>query len=173
MFEKALKFQVPKKGDKMKYVQPLLPTINFNNSEKYNDSTIIADYQSIGNRHYHYNSQKRNQIKSIRRSSRIGYTQMIDNYKNTSRQSQENPFSEEFLIKPFQNNRNKEQLTERQPIMTMDYQLHKYNTIEGTTKSIRYKSQTQKVEQIETNMKISPYIHQNKRFQCIDYFYII
>ncbi|CAD8148053.1 unnamed protein product [Paramecium octaurelia] len=173
MFEKALKFQVSKKGDKMKNLQSQLPTININNSEKYNDSTIMADYQSLGNRQYYYSSQKRNQIKSIRRSRGVGYTQLIDNYKNASRQSQENPFSEEFLIKPFQNNRNKEQLTERQPIMTMDYQLHKYNTIEGTTKSIKYRSQTQKVEQIEAHMKISPYIHQNKRFQCIDYFYII
>ncbi|CAD8054949.1 unnamed protein product [Paramecium primaurelia] len=175
MMEKVLKFQVVTKGEKVNTIQPLLPTINFNFSEKQNNYTEILDHQYIGNRYcgtYRSNSQKRNQIKSIRRSKGVGYSQLIDNYKNTSRQSQENPFQTELLIKQFQNSRTKEQSTERQSTLTDCPQL-KFHTIEAMTKNIRYKSQPKKTEYNETDIKITPYVHQNKRYQCIDYYYIV
>ncbi|CAD8151386.1 unnamed protein product [Paramecium pentaurelia] len=174
MLEKMLKFQVVTKEEKMNSLQPLLPKIQINISDKQHNYTETID--TIGNRQcgsYRNYSQKRNQIKSFRRSKVVGYSQMIDNYKNASRQSQENPFSEELLIKQLKNNRNQEQFTERQYTVMMDYQQNKYHTIEATIKNIRYKSQPKKLECNEMDMKITPYIHQNKRFQCIDYYYII
>ncbi|CAD8069499.1 unnamed protein product [Paramecium sonneborni] len=175
MLEKMLKFQIVRKGEKIKDIQPLLPIIHIITNDKQNNLSQTIDHQQLGNRYcgtYRSNSQKRNQIKSIRRSKGVGYRQMIDNYKNSSRQSQENPFQEELLIKPFQNNKRQEQITERQNTL-MDYPQKKFHTLEATTKNIRYNSQPKKTETTETDMKITPYIHQNKRFQCIDYFYIV
>ncbi|CAK70752.1 unnamed protein product (macronuclear) [Paramecium tetraurelia] len=175
MLEKVLKFQVVTKGEKIHNIKPLLPTIKFNLSEKQNNYTEMMDHQQSMNRYsgtYRSNSQKRNQIKSIRRSKGVGYSQLIDNYKNTSRQSQENPFQTELLIKQFQSIRTKEQPSERQNTM-MDCPPLKFHTIEATPKNIRYKSQPKKPEHVDTEMKITPYVHQNKRYQCVDYYYIV
>ncbi|CAD8062056.1 unnamed protein product [Paramecium sonneborni] len=175
MLEKMLRFQVVRKDEKINSIQPLLPTIHNNPFEKQNNLTETIDNQYQGNRFcgtYRSNSQKRNQIKSIRRSKCVGYMQMIENYKNTNRQSQENPFQGELLIKQFKKNRKYEQGSEIQNTL-MDYPQHKFHTLDATTKNIRYNSQPKRTDQIETDMKITPYIHQNKRFQCIDYIYIV